>query len=36
VSLAKTRERLIDEAGGYDAYIQKLKGLEEKHLERLD
>jgi hypothetical protein len=30
----KTRERLMDEAGGYDAYIRKLKGMEEKHSER--
>jgi hypothetical protein len=30
----KTRERLMDEAGGYEAYIRKLKGMEEKHSER--
>lgn len=30
----RTRERLMDEAGGYDAYIRKLKGMEEKHSER--
>lgn len=30
----KTRERLMDEAGGYDAYIRKLIGMEEKHSER--
>jgi len=31
----KTREKLLEEAGGYDAYVQKLKAMEEKHSERL-
>ncbi len=31
----KTREKLVEEAGGYDAYIKKLRCMEEKHSDRL-
>ncbi len=31
----KTREKLVEEAGGYDAYIKKLRGMEKEHSDRL-
>jgi len=31
----KTRERLQEEAGGFDAYIKKLQKTELKHTKRL-
>ena len=31
----KTREKLVEEAGGYDAYIKKLRGMEKEHSGRL-
>ena len=31
----KTREKLVEEAGGYDAYIKKLRDMEKEHLDRL-
>ena len=31
----KTREKLVEEAGGYDAYIKKLRDMEKKHSDRL-
>ena len=31
----KTREKLLEEAGGYDAYVKKLRGMEKEHSDRL-
>ena len=31
----KTREKLVEEAGGYDAYIKKLRDMEKEHSDRL-
>jgi len=31
----KTREKLVEEAGGYDAYIKKLRDMEKEHSARL-
>ena len=31
----KTREKLVEEAGGYDAYIKKLRDMEKEHSGRL-
>ena len=31
----KTREKLVEAAGGYDAYIKKLRDMEKEHSSRL-
>ncbi|MDO8723216.1 MAG: hypothetical protein Q7J31_13485 [Syntrophales bacterium] len=31
----KTREKLVEEAGGYEAYIKKLRDMEKEHPGRL-